>query len=71
MKVLSCQRCRKSVCARYRARSDRIDLLLCSPCAAEAWQEGFSIEVLVPRAVAKLRPERSFPSGRRVKNLHR
>ena len=71
MKLKSCRRCQRQSRVRYRAREDSTEMLLCSACAAVAWQLGFTIEALGPRAEAKLRREHSTQSGRNLKSLRR
>ena len=43
---MSCQRCCRYEEARYRVRSDLIDMKVCGACAAEAGRLGIAVELL-------------------------
>jgi len=71
VKLMSCRRCQRQSRIRYRAREDSTEILLCSSCAAVAWQLGSTIEALGARTEAKLRRKHSTQSGRNLKSLRR
>ena len=43
---MSCQRCCRYEEARYRVRSDLIDMKVCGACAAEAGRLGIAVELV-------------------------
>jgi len=43
---MSCQRCCRYEEARYRVRSDLIDMKVCGACAVEAGRLGIAVELL-------------------------
>jgi hypothetical protein len=43
---MKCERCLRAEEAKFRVRTDLIDIKVCAACAAEAWKLGIAVETL-------------------------